>query len=112
MLEITVAMHSNITSGLRSIDFKMGGSNFDLNSSHETKLTVKEHCRMNSCSGRVLQAMPSFIKTSKNGSLKLKQINTNITKYYITFKNTLYLLARFISIDAIDLSKYDSITSK
>lgn len=111
MLEITVAMHSNITSGLRSIDFKMGGNNFDLNSSYDTKLTVKEHCSINSCSGRVLQAMPSFINTSKNGSLKLKQINYEIRKYYI-FKNTLYLLARFISIDAIDLSKYDSITSK
>lgn len=111
MLEITVAMHSNITSGLRSIDFKMGGSNFDLNSSYDTKLTVKEHCRINSCSGRVLQAMPSFINTSKKGSLKLKRINNDIRKYYI-FKNTLYLLARFISIDAIDLSKYDSITSK
>ncbi|KAE9539490.1 hypothetical protein AGLY_004742 [Aphis glycines] len=63
ILEITVAIHSRITSGLRSIDFKMGGNNFDLNTSHETKLI-----------------------------------------------NTLYLLAIFMSVDDIDLSKYDSMT--
>lgn len=78
---MTVAMHSNITSGLRSIDFNMGGNSFVLNTSHETNFRVKEHCRINSCSGRVLQAIPSLMNTSKNGSLKLKQINTYIIKY-------------------------------
>lgn len=81
-------MHSRITSGLRSIDFKMGGNNFDLNTSHETKLIVNEHCLINSCSGRVLQAMPSFINTSKNSSLnnsKLTQILLSIINLRIPY---------------------------
>lgn len=70
MFEITVAMHSNTISGLRSIDFKIEGSNFDLNTSYETNCMVNEHCSMNSFSSRVLEAIPSLINTSKNGSLK------------------------------------------
>lgn len=67
-LEITIATHSNINSGFRSIDFKIEGNNFDLNTSFVINLTVKEHCLINSRSGRVLEAIPSLINISKNGS--------------------------------------------
>jgi len=96
----------------------MGGNSFDLKTSYVTNFKVNEHCLINSRSGRILQDIPSLINTSKKTSLKFKfdNIQSNITKGYnkkfINKNNTLYLLARFKLMEAIDFNKYDSITNK